>query len=84
MIEANYDTDDYLMVATTWKRLSLKKGMKQQNLLEDRYNANKLIDDQTREEYQIDIANRYSALAISSVDDTWEVSKHLQKEMLGF
>ena len=40
----------------------------------DRYNLNKLVDRETRKEYQIDVANRCSALdvlEISSVDDTW-------------
>ena len=35
---------------------------------------NKLLDDQIRKEYQIDVANRFSVLEgleISSVDDTW-------------
>ena len=35
---------------------------------------NKLVDLETRKEYQIDVANRFSALEgleIASVDDTW-------------
>ena len=35
---------------------------------------NKLVDRETRKEYQIDVANRFTALEgleISSVDDTW-------------
>ena len=46
----------------------------------------KLVDRESRMEYQIDVANRFSALKgleISSVDDTWvkirDVSKILQK-----
>ena len=43
-------------------------------MVADRYNLNKLVDRVTRKEYQIDVANRFSALEglqISSVDDTW-------------
>ena len=43
-------------------------------MVADRYNLNKLVDRETRKEYQIDVANRFSALdglEISSVDDTW-------------
>ena len=43
-------------------------------MVADRYNLNKLVDRETRKEYQIDVANRFSvleALQISSVDDTW-------------
>ena len=39
-----------------------------------RYYTNKVLDHQTRKEYQIDVANRFLALEglqISSVDDTW-------------
>ena len=45
-----------------------------QHLVADRYNLNKLVDRETRKEYQIDVAHRFSALEgleISSVDDTW-------------
>ena len=37
--------------------------------------TNKLLDDQTRNEYQIDVANRFSAievLEISIVDNIWD------------
>jgi hypothetical protein len=67
------DTDHYLVVGTIRERMSLKKGIKQ-HLVADRYNLNKLLEDQTRKEYQIDVANRFSdleGLEISSVDDTW-------------
>ena len=60
------DTDHYLVVATIRERLSLKKGIKQQVQL------NKLVDRGTRKEYQIDVANNFSAfesLEVSSVDD---------------
>ena len=70
---ADYDTDHYLVVMTIRERLSLKKGIKQY-LVADRYNLNKLVDHETRKDYQIDVANRFSALEgleISSVDDTW-------------
>jgi hypothetical protein len=62
---ADCDTDHYLMVATIRERLSLKKEIKQ-HLVADTYNLNKLGDHETREEYQIDVANKFS-----SIDDTW-------------
>ena len=43
-------------------------------MVADRYNLNKLVDREIRKEYQIEVANRFSALEgleISSVDDTW-------------
>ena len=43
------------------ERLSLKKAIKQ-HLVADRFNLNKLLDHETRKEYQIDVANRFSAL----------------------
>ena len=42
-----------LTVATIRERLSLKKGIKQ-HLVADRYNLSKLVDRETRKEYQID------------------------------
>ena len=51
---ADCDTDHYLVVAT------VKEGIKQ-CLVADRYNINKLLDHETRKEYQIDVANRFSA-----------------------
>ena len=44
-----------------------------QNLVADRYNLNKLLGYETRKEYHIEVAKRFSALEgleISSVDDT--------------
>ena len=44
------------------------------NFVADMYNLNKWIDDQTRKEYQIDVADRFSALKgleASNVDDIW-------------
>ena len=58
---ADCDTDHYLVVATIRERLSLKKGI-MQHLVADRYNLNKLVDRETRKEYQIDVANSFSAL----------------------
>ena len=60
---ADCDTDHHLVVATIRKRLSLKKG-KKHHLVADRYNLNKLLDDETRKEDQIDVANRFSALEV--------------------
>ena len=50
-----------------------EKGIKH-HLVADMYNLNKLVDRETRKEYQIDVANRFSALeasAIFSVNDSW-------------
>ena len=60
------------VIATIRERLSLKKGIKP-HLRADRYNLNKLLDHETTEEYQIDVANRFSILKgldVSSVCDT--------------
>ena len=77
------------MVATLHERLSLKKGIKQ-HLVADRYKLNKLVNHESRKEYQIDVANRFSALEgleISSVDDTWtkirDSIKAFAKEKVG-
>ena len=80
---ADSDSHHYPVVTTIWERLSLKKGI-QQHLVADRYNLNKLVDSEIRKEYQINDANRFSALEgleISSVDGTWVkiVSRLLQK-----
>ena len=43
-------------------------------MVADRHNFNKLLDHETRNEFQIDVADRFSALdvlEVSSVDDTW-------------
>ena len=43
-------------------------------MVANRYTLNKLVDHETRNEYQTDIANRFSALEdleISSENDTW-------------
>ena len=32
-----------------------------QHVVADRYNLNKLVDHETRKEYQIDVSNRFSA-----------------------
>ena len=60
-------------------------------MVADRYNLNKLVDRETRKEYQIDVANRFSALEgfeISSVDGTWvkirDSIKASAKENVGF
>ena len=55
-------------------RLSLKRG-KNKNLVANRYNLNKLLD-QTRKEYQTDVTNKLSALDILSVGNTWVIIKN--------
>ena len=49
------------MVATIRERLPLKEKTKLQNSVSDRCRLNKLLDDKTKEKYQIDVANRRSA-----------------------
>ena len=69
---ADCDTDHYLVVATIRERLSLKKGIKL-HLVADRYKLKTLLHHETRKEYQIDTADRFSTmegLVTSSVDDT--------------
>ena len=46
--------------------------MKQQNLIADNYNLNKLPDNQTREKYQINVANSFSALEVLEISRTDE------------
>jgi hypothetical protein len=61
------------VVATIQVRLSLKKGIKQ-HLVAESYNLNELLDHETRKEYQMDVANRFSSLEgleVSNVDGTW-------------
>ena len=71
----NCDTDCYLGVAAIQERFSLKKGIKQ-HLVADRYNLNKLLDHQTRKEYQIDVGNSFSTLeGLEILDDTWVKSR---------
>ena len=59
------DTDHYQVVITIRERererLSLKKEMKQ-NLVADRCKLNKLLDDQIRKEFHIDVAISLSVL----------------------
>ena len=43
-------------------RETLIKDGKKQHLIADSYNLNILLDHETRKEYQIDVANRFSAL----------------------
>ena len=59
-------------------------------MVADGYNLNKLVYHETRKEYQIDVANRFSALEsleISSVGDTWvktrDIIKASAKEKVG-
>jgi hypothetical protein len=49
------------VVANIRERLYLKKRLKQ-HFFVDRYNLNKLVGHETRKEYPIDVANRFSVL----------------------
>ena len=54
----------------------------------DRYNLNKLLDDQTREEYQKDVANKFSTIwgvykSLILGQNLGIVSKPLQKKKIG-
>jgi hypothetical protein len=60
------------MIISIRERLALKMGVKQ-HLVTDSYNLNKLLDHDTRMEYQVDVVNSVSVLEgleMSSVDDT--------------
>ena len=69
------------MVATIRERLSLK-----QHLVANKYNLNKLVDHETRKEYQVDVTNRVLALEsleIASVVKIRDSIKASAKEKVG-
>ena len=71
---ADCDTDHYLVIAKVRERLAVCKQTAQR-FDRQRFNLRKLNDPEVREQYQIEITNRFAALEILSddedVDRTW-------------
>jgi len=72
--EADCDTENYLMFAKVRERLAVRKEAAQR-FDRQRFNLRKLNEPEVREQYQIEITNRFAALENSSddenVDRTW-------------
>ena len=83
---ADCDTDHYLVIATVRERLAVGKQAAQRF---DRqgFNLRKLNESEVREQYQIEITNKFAALEILNVNRTWENIKEniltSAKESLG-
>ena len=72
---ADCDTDHYLVIAKVRKRLAVGKQATQR-FDRQRFNLRKLNEPEVREQYQIEITNRFAALENLNDDDdvyrTWE------------
>ena len=87
---ADCDTDHYLVIAKVRERLAVGKQAAE-NFDRQRFNLRKLNEPEVREQYQIDITNRFAALENSDDDEdvnrTWEnIKETIQtsaKESLG-
>jgi len=87
---ADCDTDHYLVIAKVRERLAVGKQAAQR-LDRQRFNLRKLNEPEVREQYQIEITNRFAALENSDDDEdvnrTWEnIKENIQtsaKESLG-
>ena len=87
---ADCDTDHYLVIAKVRERLAVGKQATQK-FDRQRFNLRKLNEPEVREQYQIEIRNRFAALENLSddedVDRTWgnikEIIKTSAKESLG-
>jgi len=87
---ADCDTDHYLVIAKVRERLAVGKQAAQR-FDRQRFNLRKLNEPQVREQYQIEIRNRFAALVNLSNDEdvnrTWENIKEIikisAKESLG-
>jgi hypothetical protein len=85
------DTDHYLVVAKLRERISVSKEARQKFDLE-RFNLKKLNDVEVKEEYQVEISNRFAALEILDesfdINNAWESIrdniKTSAKENLGY
>ena len=87
---ADCDTDNYLVIAKVRERLAVGKEAAQK-FDRQRFNLRKLNEPEDREEYQIDITNRFAVLENFNDDEdvnrTWEhIKENIQtsaKESLG-
>jgi len=87
---ADCDTDHYLVIAKVRERLAVGKQVAQR-FDRQRFNLRKLNKPEVREQYQIEITNRFAALENLSgdkdVDRTWEnIKENIKtsaKESLG-
>ena len=87
---ANFDTDHYLVMSKVRERLAVGKQAAQR-FDRQRFNLRKLNVPEAREQYQIEIRNRFEALEnlsdFEDVDRTWgnikEFIKTSAKESLG-
>jgi hypothetical protein len=87
---ADCDTDHYLVIAKVRERLAVGKQTTQR-FDGQRFNLRKLNEPEVREQYQIEITNRFAALEIFNDDEdvnrTWEnIKENIQtsaKESLG-
>jgi len=87
---ADCDTDHYLVIANVRERLAVGKQAAQR-FGRQRFNLMKLNEPEVREQYQIEITNRFAALENANDDEdvnrTWENIKEniqtLAKESLG-
>ena len=72
---ADCDTDNYLVIAKVRERLAVGKQAAQR-FDRQRFNLRKLNEPEVREQYQIEITNRFAALENSDDDEdvnrTWE------------
>jgi len=79
---ANCDTDHYLVIAKVRERLAVVKQAAQR-FDRQRFNLRKLNEPEVREQYQIEITNRFAALENFDDDEdvnrTWEnIKEHIQ------
>ena len=73
---ADYDTDHYLVIAKVRERLAVGKQAAQR-LDRQRFNLRKPNEPEVREQYQIEITNRFAALENS--DDDVDVNRNWEK-----
>ena len=72
---ADYDTDHYLVIAKVRERLAVGKQAAQR-FDRQRFNLRKLNEPEVREQYQIEITNRFAAL--ENLNDDEDVNRILE------